>query len=51
MSVASEKRLMVQHMSQRYAVHSGTFEAVPVESRLFLSLLKVFLEYDVTDRI
>lgn len=31
-------------------MHSGTFEVVPVESRLFISLLKVFLEYDVTDK-
>ena len=51
MSVANERRLRVQHMSQLYAMHSGTFIVVPLESHPFISLLKVFLEYDVTDRV
>lgn len=50
MSAAKERRLRGQHMSQLYAMYSATFKAVPLESHLFISLLKVFLEYDVTDK-
>ena len=50
MSVANERRLMVEHMSQLYAMYSGSFKVVPLESHLFISLLKVSLEYDVTDK-